>query len=1427
MQNNPWRCLAAYKEPRCDDKETYLFCGREKETYELVSLVRNNLYITLYGRTGIGKTSLLEAGVFPLLRKDNYVPIMVRFGSMNDSKKSFAELIVQSIEAQNLRIEKTNECAILPTINGKDNVEYLWEYFATRHFYDGDHKVFPVIVLDQFEENLIAARYKSEVLLEQIYALVDDNKEFPTGYHSETNFRFIISIREDELYRLEESIDRNHLVDFKKNRYRLTYLSKQSAEDVICIPGKHLLPENKQERREIVNKILKQSTDEDSDNINTLLLSLVCSCLYERCITKKTKVFTINDINSLGKNLLVDFYKSLPIKKQTRKIIEDKFIDAQGRRNMVNIDDLNIPKSELDELCNGNRHILQKSNKRIELVHDLLAYAIFETKQQKLQKDSGRTLKIYLALLFLIIFIVGLLGSIFSFSESNSSGRLPIFPQKTKSFVKDEGNWIKDENYIETIIYENSTEGNYSIHIENCTDLKRVILRKTIKRVNIKNCPSLKYLILPDSLQVGKIYLEGCPNLKTLYIPNEVEAIFSDRNLSVIPTSSNSKYIVHDGIVWDIETPKVIYANLDYTNHTFYPKDSIFVVFPRQLWRYGTRGIPYNLENKDKVYFYNNGKVTQNGFIVDAKDSTHIISYRYIGKDIDLSNMQVGDGAFENCENLKSITINAYTTLGEHVFSNCPKLKNVIINQSPKRNPKVFLYTIGNLLNCTRTVLHPLNYEISGEGPLRKDTNGIIFYNDMPVLISNESDREYICKTSGDTTHICTKGWLVQKETDRNTISGQPLITAWPDTAQILNSYSCYRFTDHIHCGYNAFYLEDSFTKGLINGHVFCRNLTKKDRTFYIATNRTYFKDLADSVKQEIQLFVPYGTLDQYLYNSTFDGFKDLREMSLLQTMAFNAMRSFDNATGYFSNNTHLLILFVIGIALLLIFLWYLAYIRLTRQQKTSFIIIKSLISSLSITVLAFFVWIATYWFLWFWIFYSSTLPNGNIILSTIVTIVALATTFFVYKNILYQIKNINLRRIKLDLQLLIKRQSNKLFVILFLLIILGVSRWYIKRIHRAESIYKIAQNAFNTSNNANKTALYVLTKNLQEGNIPSTSIKDSIYALLDTLAYETGYNIEHCDSCLSPVNAISLSPNGELLLLGGNHGIIQVWDINQRKTINTINCNTIWDIDECKWINDSTFIADTWADFYYSNIIDSRPLLKSKRSYYKSIIEISSNRVYYKPQYRSNEINILDIKDNKLIETGTSLSFKMDDIEGILKYQNNLLVYDNYTLNEYNPETGTTIQLYTSPHKISSISIGNNHKKIVAITTDSIYNMDIIDNKLRIIRSNCDTYGLTIIPSAYSGFMLGNYRGKLFKINETLDEYSPANRYYIAKDIDPKEVIISKDEKSIYAINKDDKLCIIPLKPTRKKLLETISKNFIQENYLLSYDEKKMYGMK
>ena len=68
--NNPWMGLNSYEEPS-EDSNSYKFCGRQRETYELVQLIEHNSFVTLYGSTGIGKTSLLRAGVFPVLKYHN------------------------------------------------------------------------------------------------------------------------------------------------------------------------------------------------------------------------------------------------------------------------------------------------------------------------------------------------------------------------------------------------------------------------------------------------------------------------------------------------------------------------------------------------------------------------------------------------------------------------------------------------------------------------------------------------------------------------------------------------------------------------------------------------------------------------------------------------------------------------------------------------------------------------------------------------------------------------------------------------------------------------------------------------------------------------------------------------------------------------------------------------------------------------------------------------------------------------------------------------------------------------------------------------------------------------------------------------------------------------------------------------------------
>lgn len=393
MKENPWRGLAAYHEPKEGDSYHYKFCGRNSAIKELVSLIEKNLYVTMYGRTGIGKTSLLEAGIFPILRKQNYVPIIIRFCMMDSSKTvPFAQYVVDCIEQKVDFIENN-----LPNNLNKDSNDhdFLWKYFATRHFYINGEEVYPLIVFDQFEENFKGKKSETWNLLEQLHSLIDDNKIYLEGYHDKTNFRVIISIREDDLFRLEDCIERCHLMDFKFNRYRLVQPTENEATEIVSIPGEEYLPPNELERDKVIEEIIQTVKKGNEGNINTLVLSLICSLLFNKIIKTKRNYITIDDVSDLGDSPLTEFYVSLSLSEEARKFIEYKLIDSDGRRNTINVGEVEKGLPEWKSLLGSNKdevnkdgkiRILQESNGKVELVHDMLAKAVKESREQHKNK---------------------------------------------------------------------------------------------------------------------------------------------------------------------------------------------------------------------------------------------------------------------------------------------------------------------------------------------------------------------------------------------------------------------------------------------------------------------------------------------------------------------------------------------------------------------------------------------------------------------------------------------------------------------------------------------------------------------------------------------------------------------------------------------------------------------------------------------------------------------------------------------------------------------------------------------------------------------------------------------------------------------------------------------------------------------------------
>lgn len=429
---NPWAGLASYEDPETAE-HILKFCGRNDDTYDMAKLIMRNVFVTLYGKSGIGKTSLLNAGVFPELREEHFTPINLRLGIRDETNpQSYQSIIVEAIERT---VFKSDTIEVIDEQTDQHAIDFLWNYFARHRFYDNQGEpTTPVIVFDQFEEVFRIYRKEAEILLRQLDYINDkdhtlDNCDIDNQpYRYEVNFRFVISIREDDLYRLEDSIDYCFLPALKRCRYRLRSLSEQGARDAILIPGEGLfLPE---EQDGIVNVILDKSRNEDG-SISTNIVSLLCNRIFVEHLRKDSEYISSSLVDSFIKgNPFEKFYNEATkgFSNREKSYIEDHLVDSTGRRNSVPEADYRHHIKRGNMLLAGDTRILQRTstssdggNYRIELIHDSFCapLAVMKEKRAKRKRFLGAALMTAFSLMSIatIVYILNINHRIQNFAD--------------------------------------------------------------------------------------------------------------------------------------------------------------------------------------------------------------------------------------------------------------------------------------------------------------------------------------------------------------------------------------------------------------------------------------------------------------------------------------------------------------------------------------------------------------------------------------------------------------------------------------------------------------------------------------------------------------------------------------------------------------------------------------------------------------------------------------------------------------------------------------------------------------------------------------------------------------------------------------------------------------------------------------------------
>ncbi|MCP5106068.1 MAG: hypothetical protein GY950_21970 [bacterium] len=412
---NPFIGLYPYQE---EDKK--MFYGRDDETANLFQLIKFNLLTVVLGKSGIGKTSLLNAGVIPLLKDEEFLPIRLRLDYSKEAlslKQQICQTIRDELKDREIKIK----------IQGKDEPaaplqqdETLWQYFhRVKHFAppteenEEEEEVMGVLVFDQFEEFFTLGKEYSDEdkddLLDELSWLIEGQFPAPLkkeilkrgkGYKKKRGFplfsgapdiRVIISIREDYLPHLTDLKSRIPSID--RVMFRVINLNGIEAREIVNMPGgiedenvtgallRLFYPDDAKETKEIPDKNLE---------VEPSILSLVCFQIIEKGMTEE---FTPKD----REKILTDFYETAikGVSKKVEEFIEDRLLNERGFRTLLRLEHDHPLKKPLRQLV--KRRILRPvhlgGREYIEIIHDVLGPIIKEKKNKRLDKISKRELE--------------------------------------------------------------------------------------------------------------------------------------------------------------------------------------------------------------------------------------------------------------------------------------------------------------------------------------------------------------------------------------------------------------------------------------------------------------------------------------------------------------------------------------------------------------------------------------------------------------------------------------------------------------------------------------------------------------------------------------------------------------------------------------------------------------------------------------------------------------------------------------------------------------------------------------------------------------------------------------------------------------------------------------------------------------------------
>jgi hypothetical protein len=480
ITGNPFKGSNSYKE-----KDEPFFHGREKEKNELISLIFQNTLTLLYSRSGVGKSSLLEAGIIPILRRmGNYLPVHIRLKDemISGDIKNFSEAVVFRIREEALAGGVSMQSdPIMPARPGITSFIYFTKF--TRENNKKPVQVIPLLIFDQFEEIFTLEFYRAKIsdlmndlrniieskLPEDIVKLCKGSSRNATGMEPtgeeklfmlqdelQSNnkwYRIMFSFREEYLPKMESLKDIIPSVSLTNGRYQLNTFSIDTGSEVINrLSDKRIDTSLAHNLASLISKS-DEKAHQFRKEVQPFLLSQVCFNIYDEIGDEKARKEIITRIEqedpTVVDKVIADYYSKVfkTLSPETKKFIEEELITDQDKRTMYSLDNLkhNKIKSELKELCyDENKRYLNLveyfGSPHVEILHDRLLNPLIISRKERRDAEKKKEINEKESKIIKKALIIGVAGIVaFSVLFTYFTNKEKNKRQKYETFIKQQG----------------------------------------------------------------------------------------------------------------------------------------------------------------------------------------------------------------------------------------------------------------------------------------------------------------------------------------------------------------------------------------------------------------------------------------------------------------------------------------------------------------------------------------------------------------------------------------------------------------------------------------------------------------------------------------------------------------------------------------------------------------------------------------------------------------------------------------------------------------------------------------------------------------------------------------------------------------------------------------------------------------------------